>query len=105
MNRNLPNFEPRTNDYGLFSWHRCRGNSSLATHRSVHPLDHDRVYAPGSSIVTSYFNVSKSVRVNRSSSFNCSVCGSPPLVNQKSSLNPLVSTAKVSPSHFATARP
>src|SRR2546422_2523122 len=37
-----------------------------SVHRMVNPLVHGAVYAPGSSNVTSYFNVAKSVRVRRS---------------------------------------
>src|SRR4026208_1564757 len=39
---------------GRLSWQKKAGSSSLGSHCKFQPLDHERVYAPVSSIVTSY---------------------------------------------------
>src|SRR5262245_26618782 len=51
-------------NYGRLSWHRKYGSSSPGIHSSVQLLVHGFVYAPGSSMVTSYFIVFISTRVN-----------------------------------------
>src|SRR5262245_64561845 len=50
----------------LFSWQMYSKSSWPGSQNRKKPLVHEAVYAPGSSIVTSYFIVSESVRVNRS---------------------------------------
>src|SRR5215467_12314036 len=55
-----------TNSTGakLLSWQTYSKSSWPPFHRIWNVFDQVDVYAPGSSTVTSYFNVSKSVRVN-----------------------------------------
>src|SRR5262249_36850723 len=56
----------------LLSWQMYSNSSVPALHRMMNPPVHAAVYAPGSSIVASYFSELKSVRVKRSARCNCS---------------------------------